>query len=42
MGVNMGTAYLLWYVREQDEGEDIELLIGVYASEEDASKAAQR
>jgi hypothetical protein len=36
------TAYLLWYVREWDEGEDTELLIGVYQSEADAKEAIGR
>jgi hypothetical protein len=36
------TVYLLWYLREWDEGEDTELLIGVYRSETDASEARER
>jgi hypothetical protein len=38
----MDTVYLLWYVRERDEGEDTELLIGVYRSKEDATAAIER
>ncbi len=38
----MTTVYLLWYVREWDEGEDTELLIGVYQSEADAKAAIGR
>jgi hypothetical protein len=38
----MDTAYLLWYVREWDEGEDTELFIGVYRSEADATEAIGR
>ena len=37
-----GTVYLLWFEPEQPEGmDDIELLIGVYASESDASAAIE-
>jgi len=36
------TAYLLWYTREWDEGEDTELLIGVYETEADAKEAIGR
>jgi hypothetical protein len=36
------TVYLLWFVRERTEGEDTELLIGVYRTEEDAQTAIQR
>jgi hypothetical protein len=36
------TAYLLWYTREWDEGEDTELLIGVYETEADAKEAIRR
>jgi hypothetical protein len=38
----MTTAYLLWYIREWDEGEDTELFIGVYQSETDATEATGR
>ncbi|MGD0620711.1 MAG: hypothetical protein ABSB67_24035 [Bryobacteraceae bacterium] len=38
----MITAFLLWYIREWDEGEDTELLIGVYQSEADAKEAIER
>ena len=38
----MDTVYLLWYVREWDEGEDTELLIGVYRSKADATEAIER
>jgi hypothetical protein len=35
--------YLLWFVQERPEGEeDIELLIGVYASETEAKAAIER
>src|SRR5277367_1077746 len=39
---DMDTAYLLWYVREWEEEEDTELLIGVYRSEADATGAIER
>ena len=38
----MDTVYLLWYVREWPEGEDTELLIGVYRTEADAKDAVGR
>jgi sugar phosphate permease len=38
----MDTVYLLWYVREWAEGEDTELLIGVYRTEVDAKDAIGR
>jgi hypothetical protein len=38
----MDRVYLLWYVREWNEGEDTELLIGVYRSEADARGAIDR
>jgi len=38
----MEIVYLLWYVREWDEGEDTELFIGVYRSEADAKEAIER
>lgn len=34
--------YLLWFVRERDEGEDTELLIGVYETEGAAKAAVDR
>ena len=34
--------YLLWFVQERPEAEDIELLIGAYESEADASAAIER
>jgi hypothetical protein len=34
--------YLLWYMREWEQGEDTELLIGVYRSEADAVEAIER
>ncbi len=36
------TVYLLWFVRERTEGEDTELLIGVYSTEQDAKAAIER
>jgi len=36
------TVYLLWFVQEQQDSEDIELLIGIYASEDDAKEAIER
>ena len=36
------TVYLLWYVREWAEGEDTELLIGVYRNEAAANDAIER
>jgi hypothetical protein len=38
----MDTVYLLWHVREWEEGEDTELLIGVYRSKADATEAIER
>ena len=38
----MDTVYLLYYVREWVEGEDTELLIGVYRSKADATEAIER
>ncbi len=38
----METVYVLWYCRERDEGEDTELLIGVYRAEADAKGAIDR
>jgi len=35
--------HLLWFVKEQPEGEeDVELLIGVYSSETEARAAIER
>lgn len=34
--------YLLWFEQERSEGDDTELLIGVYASESDARAAIER
>ena len=34
--------YMLWFVQEQNECEDIELLIGVYATEAEAKDAIER
>jgi hypothetical protein len=34
--------WLLWFEQEHEEGEDTELLIGVYRSEEAAKAAIQR
>lgn len=36
------TVQLLWFVRERQEGEDTELLIGVYGTEQDARGAIER
>jgi hypothetical protein len=36
------TVYLLWFVREQEEEGDIELLIGVYRTKQDATDAIER
>jgi hypothetical protein len=37
------TVHLLWFVKEQSDGEeDIELLIGVYSSETEARAAIER
>jgi len=33
---------LLWFVQEQESGEDTELLIGVYETEGDAEAAIRR
>jgi len=33
---------MLWFVQEQNECEDIELLIGVYATEAEAKDAIER
>jgi hypothetical protein len=34
--------HLLWYVREREQEEDVELLIGVYDSVQDANAAIER
>jgi hypothetical protein len=34
--------YMLWFVQEQDECADIELLIGVYSTEAEARSAIER
>lgn len=34
--------YGLWFVQERAEAEDIELLIGIYETEEDARAAIER
>lgn len=37
------TVHLLWFVQEMPEGEeDVELLVGVYASESEAKAAIER
>jgi hypothetical protein len=38
----MDTVHLLWYAREWEEGEDTELLIGVYRTVADANDAIGR
>lgn len=38
----METVYLLWFEQEHEEGEDTELLIGVYRTEGDALAAKER
>ena len=35
-------AYLLWFVREHEQEEDTELLIGAYDSEQNARAAIER
>jgi hypothetical protein len=40
-GVN-AKVYLLWFVQERAEGEDVELLIGVYDTEVAAAAAIDR
>jgi hypothetical protein len=37
-----GSVQLLWFVRESEEDEDTELLIGVYETEQDANAAIER
>jgi homoserine kinase type II len=36
------TVWLLWFEQERDEGEDTELLIGVYRTEQAANDAISR
>lgn len=36
------TVWLLWFEQEREEGEDMELLIGVYRTEEAAKGAIER
>ena len=38
----MTTVYLLWFVQEREDVDDCELLIGVYATEDDAKAAIGR
>ena len=38
----METVYALWYVREWEQGEDTELLIGIYKTEADVDSAIAR
>ena len=38
----MDTVCLLWFEQEQEEGQDTELLIGVYRTEADALAAKER
>lgn len=38
----MDTVWLLWFEQEQQDGEDTELLIGVYRTEADALAAKER
>lgn len=38
----MKTVYLLWFVRQREEQDENDLLIGVYESETDAQSAVQR
>lgn len=34
--------HLLWFMQKREDGEDTELLIGVYQSEQDAQAAIER
>lgn len=34
--------YLLWFIRERAAGQDTELLIGIYRTQEDAMAAIER
>ncbi|MFT4114841.1 hypothetical protein [Silvibacterium sp.] len=36
------TVWLLWFEQEKLEGEDVELLLGVYRTEENARAAIER
>ena len=38
----MSSVQLLWFVRERKDGEETELLIGVYETEQDAKAAIER
>ena len=38
----MDTVWLLWFEQEQQDGDDTELLIGVYRTEADALAAKDR
>ncbi len=38
----MNSVWLLWFVQERSAGEDTELLIGVYRTEENAKLAIER
>ena len=38
----MESVWLLWFEQEREVGEDTELLIGVYRSEESAKAATER
>jgi hypothetical protein len=37
----MSIVYLLWFIQEREEGEDSELLIGVYRTKESAEAAIE-
>jgi hypothetical protein len=37
-----GSVQVLWFMREREDGEDTELLIGVYQTEQDANAAIER
>ena len=39
---SMDTVWLLWFEQEQQDGDDRELLIGVYRTEADALAAKER
>jgi len=38
----MDTVWLLWFEQQRDDGEDTELLVGVYRNEENAHAAIER
>lgn len=38
----MDTVWLLWFEQEREDGNDTELLIGVYRTKEEADAAAER